>query len=232
MKRAVKRGLLRREAQRVSEIGVAEKAFRKGHSYFTLANDLVKRRVPYVVEGRAGDPGWILGDLDEAASAKHRSGDHGHVDPYVVSVRQHVPEGGKKIVFDELHIAEHLGEAVDRTRAGRLRSCFNQLQREVNARVAAGKISDQKLTHLHQVLGFKISSAALAWSGETTPGRRTLPRSNVHAAGCAIASRAGFGHRFAATRTPRRRTPEPGSSLLARPKADVVPAQSQRTLAS
>src|ERR1039457_2798736 len=52
MERAVKRGLERREAESVSKLGVDEKAFRKGHSYFTLVNDLVNARVLYVAEGR------------------------------------------------------------------------------------------------------------------------------------------------------------------------------------
>jgi transposase len=35
---------------------------------------------------------------------------------YVASLRECVPEGDAKIVFDKFHIAEHLGEAVDRVR--------------------------------------------------------------------------------------------------------------------
>ena len=37
-------------------------------------------------------------------------------DPYVTSVREHVPDADGKIVFDKFHIAQHLGEAVDRVR--------------------------------------------------------------------------------------------------------------------
>ena len=37
-------------------------------------------------------------------------------DPYVASVREHVPGADRKIVFDKFHIAKHLGEAVDRVR--------------------------------------------------------------------------------------------------------------------
>jgi transposase len=37
---AVKRGLERRQAELVSQIGVGEKAFREGHSHLTLVNDL------------------------------------------------------------------------------------------------------------------------------------------------------------------------------------------------
>lgn len=37
-------------------------------------------------------------------------------DPYINSVRAHVPEADRKIVFGKFHIAKHLGEAVDRLR--------------------------------------------------------------------------------------------------------------------
>lgn len=52
MERAVERGLRRRQAEPVPQIGVDEKAFRKGHHYFTLANDLVRGRVLHVAEDR------------------------------------------------------------------------------------------------------------------------------------------------------------------------------------
>jgi len=39
-------------------------------------------------------------------------------DPYVASVREHVPGADRKIVFDKFHIAKYLGEAVDRVRRG------------------------------------------------------------------------------------------------------------------
>ncbi len=45
LERAVKRGLERRRAEPVSQIGVDEKAFRKGHSYLTVVNDLLRGRV-------------------------------------------------------------------------------------------------------------------------------------------------------------------------------------------
>ncbi|MFN3327162.1 MAG: helix-turn-helix domain-containing protein [Bryobacteraceae bacterium] len=52
MDRAVKRGLARRRAEVVTKIGVDEKAFRKGHKYFTIVTDLVRGRVLYVAEDR------------------------------------------------------------------------------------------------------------------------------------------------------------------------------------
>jgi transposase len=52
MERAVERGLARREAEPVTQIGVDEKAFRKGQNYLTLVNDLLRGRVLYVAEER------------------------------------------------------------------------------------------------------------------------------------------------------------------------------------
>lgn len=37
-------------------------------------------------------------------------------DPYIHSVREHVPEADGKIVFDKFHVAQHLGDAVDKVR--------------------------------------------------------------------------------------------------------------------
>jgi len=52
MERAVKRELARRQAEPIRHLGVDEKAFRKGHKYMTVVNDLVRGRVLYVAEDR------------------------------------------------------------------------------------------------------------------------------------------------------------------------------------
>ena len=54
MKRAVDRGLQRREYQEIPWVGMDEKSFRKGHNYISLINDLEDVRVLDVVEGREG----------------------------------------------------------------------------------------------------------------------------------------------------------------------------------
>jgi transposase len=117
MERAVKRGLARRQAEPVSQIGVDEKAFRKGHSYLTLVNDLIRGRVLYVTEDRKQSS---LDGFWETLTPEQISG-IGAVamdmwDPYVASVRAHVPEADGKIVFDKFHVAQHLGDAVDKVR--------------------------------------------------------------------------------------------------------------------
>jgi len=50
--RAVARGLSRRQAETIPHLGVDEKAFTRGHRYFTLVNDLERSRVLYVAENR------------------------------------------------------------------------------------------------------------------------------------------------------------------------------------
>ena len=103
----------------LSQIGVDEKAFRKGHSYFTLLNDLVKGRALYVAEGQEQtslDRFWETLKEEQKQSIEAVAMDMW--DPYAASGRQHLPVAEKKIVFDKFHIAKHLGEAVDRVRRG------------------------------------------------------------------------------------------------------------------
>src|SRR6266849_3607310 len=115
--RAVKRGLARRQAEELPQLGVDEKAFRKGHKYVTLVNDLKRNRVLYVAEDREQsslDGFWSTITAEQRASIKAVALDMW--DPYLASLRGHLPEAEKKIVFDKFHIAKHRGEAVDRVR--------------------------------------------------------------------------------------------------------------------
>ena len=117
MERAVQRGLQRRQAEPVSQIGVDEKAFRKGHNYLTLVNDLVGGRVLYVAEDRKQsslDGFWET--LTEAQINGIEAVAMDMWDPYLNSVREHVPGADGKIVFDKFHVAKHLGDAVDKVR--------------------------------------------------------------------------------------------------------------------
>src|SRR3989454_1159214 len=117
MERAVERGLERRQAEPLPQLGVDEKAFRKGHKYFTLVNDLERSRVLYVAEDRTQaslDGFWETLTEGQRESIEAIAMDMW--DPYVASVSEHLQEGSKKIVYDKFHIAKHLGEAVDRVR--------------------------------------------------------------------------------------------------------------------
>jgi transposase len=119
MERAVERGLKRRQAEPVPALGIDEKAFRKGHRYFTLVNDLERSRVLYVAEDRTQaslEGFWPTLTEEQRASIQAVAMDMW--DPYVNSVRANLVEADRKIVFDKFHIAKHLGEAVDRVRRG------------------------------------------------------------------------------------------------------------------
>jgi len=117
LERAVQRGLARRQREIVSQVGVDEKAFRKGHSYLTLVNDLVRKRVLYVAEERKQSS---LDGFWETLTEEQINGIEAVAmdmwDPYVASTRAHLPEADGKIVFDKFHVAKHLGDAVDRVR--------------------------------------------------------------------------------------------------------------------
>jgi transposase len=83
MDRAVERGLARREAEALKNIGVGEKAFRKGHDYITIQRSGTK---PRLVRGRGTkgvESGRILADADGGTEERHP----GCGDGYVGSVR-------------------------------------------------------------------------------------------------------------------------------------------------
>jgi len=117
MDRAVRRGLARREAEPVPYMGVDEKAFRKGHKYLTIVNDLGRRRVLYVAPDRKQSS---LDGFWKTLSAAQLQGIEAMAmdmwEPYLNSARAHLPEAEKKIVFDKFHIAQYLNKAVDQVR--------------------------------------------------------------------------------------------------------------------
>jgi len=115
--RAVKRGLARRQAEPIPRLGVDEKAFTRGHRYFTIVNDLSRNRVLFVAENRETqslDQFWNSLTPEQLSSVKAVAMDMW--DPYVNSTLNHVPQAASKIVFDKFHIAKHLSEAVDAIR--------------------------------------------------------------------------------------------------------------------
>jgi transposase len=117
MNRAVRRGLKRRKAESVRYLGIDEKAYRKGHSYLTLVNDLEGGRVLYVAEDREEKsldgfrPTLSSNQLEQIEAVAIDMWD-----AYLNSLRKHLPDAESKIVFDKFHIAQHLSDGVDRVR--------------------------------------------------------------------------------------------------------------------
>lgn len=114
---AVKRGLAAKGTQVPRRIGVDEKAIAKGHQYLTLVCDLDLGTVEYVGEDRKQES---LEEYFRPMSPKEKTRIEAIAmdmwDPYVAAVREQVPEGVKKIVYDRYHIMTHLNKAVDTVR--------------------------------------------------------------------------------------------------------------------
>lgn len=115
MRRAVARGLIRREPDELELLGIDEKAFAKGHRYASILIDLVKGRVIDVVEGRSEESASkLFGTLPEPAAASIQAVAMDMWPPYINAVEKLLPEAA--IVFDRFHIKKHLNEAVDQIR--------------------------------------------------------------------------------------------------------------------
>lgn len=93
-------------------MGMDEKAFLKGHSYVTLANNLERSRVLYVAEGRKQsslDGFWPTLSAEQMASIEAVAMDMWA--PYMALVQAYLPGAESKIAFDKFHVAKHLGKA-------------------------------------------------------------------------------------------------------------------------
>ncbi len=115
MRRAVERGLERRQLEGLKYLGLDEKSFGRGQSYITLLTDLEQSRVVEVVEGRtaeAAEPLW-----QSLTPAQKEAVEAVAVDmwaPFIHTIEQAVPEAD--IGHDKFHVSKYLGEAGDKVR--------------------------------------------------------------------------------------------------------------------
>jgi transposase len=117
-RRAVARGLGRRETLTLRHVGVDEKSFQRRHDYVTVVSDLEGARVLYVADDRKRaslEAFWALG-LTAAQRTAIEAIAMDMWAPYVEATRAQVPDAEAKIVFDRFHCAKHLNEGVDRVR--------------------------------------------------------------------------------------------------------------------
>lgn len=115
MKRAVERGLERRELESLPYVGIDEKSFGRGQRYISLLTDLTGSRVLEVAEGRTEEAANVLwqaipdeqkGQVEAVAMDMWQA--------FVNSATTHVEQA--EIVHDRFHISKHLNEAVDKVR--------------------------------------------------------------------------------------------------------------------
>jgi len=115
MRRAVERGLERRELDQLKHLGMDEKSFKRGHSYITLLSDLEQSRVLDVVEDRTAEAAgqlWATLTPEQKQSVEAVAVDMW--EPFIQAIQQEVPEAD--IVHDKFHVSKYLGEAVDKVR--------------------------------------------------------------------------------------------------------------------
>ena len=115
MRRAVARGLERRQLEGLKHLGMDEKSFRRGQSYVTLLTDLERSRVVEVVEERTGEAAEAL--WETLTPAQKETVEAVAVDmwePFIKAIAKQVP--GAEIVHDKFHVSQYLGEAVDKVR--------------------------------------------------------------------------------------------------------------------
>jgi transposase len=117
MRRAVKRGLSRREMQEVRNIGIDETSNQKGHDYITVILDKDRNSVIDVLDDRKAETleKWLKtqGNVD-LKGLESISMDMW--DPYIKAVKETIPEAEKKIAFDRFHVSKHLNQALDQVR--------------------------------------------------------------------------------------------------------------------
>ena len=115
--RAVQRGLARRAARRPKHIGVDETSFQKRHEYVTIVNDLDAGDVIHVADDHKRES--LDGFYKELGEPACRGIETVAMDmwaPYISSTQAFVPDAATKVLFDKFHIAQHLGDAVDKVR--------------------------------------------------------------------------------------------------------------------
>lgn len=117
MERAVARGRARKEAKPIARIGVDEKAVAKRHQYFTLVYDIDGGCVEDIQEGRKKeslDAYFTQLTSDQLDGIEAVAMDMW--EPFVSSVKEHLPDAEEKIVFDRFHIMKHMVDAVNDVR--------------------------------------------------------------------------------------------------------------------
>jgi len=115
MRRAVDRGLERRQMDQLKYLGMDEKSFKRGHSYITLLTDLDQSRVLEVVEERtseAADQLWETLSPEQKGAVEAVAVDMW--EPFIQTIERQVPEAD--IVHDRFHISKYLNESVDKVR--------------------------------------------------------------------------------------------------------------------
>jgi transposase len=117
MTRAVDRGLKAKRRRVIPHLGVDEKSIAKRHRYVTLVGDLDRGTIEFISFDRKKSS---LDAFYQSLSPRQLAGIRAVAmdmwEPYISSTLQHVPDAGKKIVFDRYHVMNYMLDAVDSVR--------------------------------------------------------------------------------------------------------------------
>ena len=126
MKRAVQRGLARREARTAAKISVDETSFQKRHEYVTVVTDQATGHVLYIADDRKKES---LAQYYSGLNAEQIDAIEAVAmdmwPAYIKATRHGIPDADTKIAFDKFHVAKALGEGVDRVRKEEHRALLN-----------------------------------------------------------------------------------------------------------
>lgn len=120
--RAVRRGIKRRVFEEGStlpqHLGIDETSFQKRHEYVTVIGDQDEGHVVHVADGRGKESvSEYLKGFDEAARSRVKTVAMDMWPAYISVVEELIPGAERKICFDKFHVAQHLGNAVNKVRS-------------------------------------------------------------------------------------------------------------------
>lgn len=125
MQRAVDRGMARRKSEPVPYAGIDEKAFRKGHVYASVLNDLEGKRVLDMVEGRKEENAIALfATLNDAQRAGVKAVAMDMWPAFENAAKRVLPNAAQ--VYDRYHISAHLNDGVDAVRKAEHRRLMDE----------------------------------------------------------------------------------------------------------
>ena len=125
--RAVVRGIARKPPLVLRLMGVDDKATGHGQQYATLIDNREKGTGEWVGEERKKE---TLDLFIQSRNLEQRSATEGVAldiwDPYIESIREHVPGTMEKLVFDRFHIMKHANGGVDMVRQSENRALWKE----------------------------------------------------------------------------------------------------------
>ena len=115
--RAIARGLARRPATSVCNLGIDETSYQDDHEYVSVITDRDRRVVLEVLEDRKKET--VLAWLDTLSPEQLQKIETVSMDmweAFINAFKERLPEADRKICFDRFHVAGYFGKAVDKVR--------------------------------------------------------------------------------------------------------------------